>query len=57
MPRRARQAFKETAVRLSRATVTTFEGPGRDWLLVVSGERKGPPRVVRQSKGGRRHGS
>jgi hypothetical protein len=60
MPRRA---WKETTVRLSRATATLFDGPGGDWLLVVTGKRRGEPRVTRQAapaaanKGGRRHGS
>lgn len=30
---------KETAVHLSVARVTIFEGPGRDWAMVIDGTR------------------
>jgi hypothetical protein len=46
MPREKRRGksaknWVEKAVHLSGGTVTLFEGPGDDWLLVLHGRRKG----------------
>jgi len=44
----ASRGWKERSVRLSRATVTTFDGPGAEWTLIVHGKRSGAARVTRQ---------
>ena len=51
--RQGRGTWRETQVQLSRTTVTTFEGPGDDFTIVVHGRRKGAPKVVRQNEGKR----
>lgn len=43
-----RRGWKETHVRLRGVTVTTFEGPGDDFLLVIHGQRR--TRATRKGK-------
>lgn len=49
-PPRKRRTWRETQISLSRATITTFDGPGLDFLFVVAGAREGAPRVTRQNE-------
>lgn len=52
---RSTRNWIEKAVQLSTGTVTLFEGPGDDWLLVLHGRRKGSgllSRLERRSKRG-----
>ena len=55
--RQGRGTWRETQVQLSRTTVTTFDGPGADFLLVIHGRRAGASKIVREraraAKGGR----
>jgi len=44
-----RGTWRETQVRLSRTTVTTFDGPGTEFLLVIHGRRDRAARTTRQN--------
>jgi hypothetical protein len=52
--KRPRRPWKETRVNLGSATALVLHGPGREWLLLVRGERTQPALTVRRgAKGGR----
>lgn len=37
----ANDKWRETSVRLAAADVAVFEGPGKDWTLIIHGTRAG----------------
>lgn len=44
------RGWKETQVRLRAVTVTTFDGPDDDFLIVIHGKRRPPKERKRKSK-------
>lgn len=52
--RQIKRPWRETRMSFTRATAIVFDGPDREWLLVLRGERTRPPRIAgRKAKGGR----
>lgn len=51
----SRRDWVEKGVRLSSATVTLFEGPADDWLLVLHGRRTGSGLLTRPKRRAKTH--